>query len=277
MNTTQEIYGLDFTSAPKRAKPLTFARCVLGRQDLRVLQVERWSTFREFEQALISPGPWTMGIDFPFGQSRDLLESLGWPGVWSDYVTLVENMGKEAYERTLRGFGKRLSRRTDLYSRSRSPMQLDFTPVGKMFFQGAPRLLRSGATIVPCCPGDPQRVVLEAYPKLVVKALVGWASYKNDDRRKQTSEHWEIRGRIVQQLAVGATPYGIRVNWSDNVTRADAVSDPTGDVLDAVLCAVQAAWGWGRRSGGYGVPENCDRAEGWIVDPANAYPMTGRV
>ncbi|MFL5655604.1 MAG: hypothetical protein ACJ8CB_15685 [Ktedonobacteraceae bacterium] len=38
-----------------------------------------------------------------------------------------------------------------------------------------------------------------------------------------------------------------------------------GDDLDALLCAVQAAWVYTQRDNGYGVPAQCERDEGWIV------------
>jgi len=46
------------------------------------------------------------------------------------------------------------------------------------------------------------------------------------------------------------------------------INDPSGDQLDALLCAVQAAWSWLRRDEGYGVPARADLLEGWITDPA---------
>jgi hypothetical protein len=45
-------------------------------------------------------------------------------------------------------------------------------------------------------------------------------------------------------------------------------SDPSADALDSLLCAVQAAWAYREREEGYGVPQECDPNEGWIVDPA---------
>jgi hypothetical protein len=44
--------------------------------------------------------------------------------------------------------------------------------------------------------------------------------------------------------------------------------DPGADDLDALICAVQAAWGWINRDKNYGAPENFDKLEGWIADPA---------
>lgn len=46
---------------------------------------------------------------------------------------------------------------------------------------------------------------------------------------------------------------------------ADFITDPTGDALDAALCAVQAAWACSQPD--YGIPDGCDPVEGWIVDP----------
>jgi hypothetical protein len=49
----------------------------------------------------------------------------------------------------------------------------------------------------------------------------------------------------------------------------DLADDPQADTLDALLCAVQAAWAWTHRERGFGMPEDCDRLEGWIADPAS--------
>ena len=52
--------------------------------------------------------------------------------------------------------------------------------------------------------------------------------------------------------------------------RESCLADPSGDTLDAVLCAVAAAWGWCRRERGYGLPAGVDPLEGWIVGAAPA-------
>ena len=52
------------------------------------------------------------------------------------------------------------------------------------------------------------------------------------------------------------------------VARADVqVNDSSGDILDALLCSLQAAWSWSRRNNGYGIPANVNKLEGWITDP----------
>jgi hypothetical protein len=49
--------------------------------------------------------------------------------------------------------------------------------------------------------------------------------------------------------------------------KQEFIDDPMGDTLDALLCAIQAAWAYTQREHGYGIPATCDPLEGWIVDP----------
>lgn len=172
-----KIYGLDFTSAPSRRKPLVALGCTLGRDVLRVEDAREMAGFEEFEEFLASPGPWVCGMDFPFGQPRPLVEALGWPASWEGYVGAVAAMGKEAFEAAVRADmaarpkgSKWRYRLADRRSGSSSAMMLFRVPVGKMFFQGAPRLLASGVSVVPCHVNQDDRVAVEAYP------AVSWAA-----------------------------------------------------------------------------------------------------
>ena len=46
--------------------------------------------------------------------------------------------------------------------------------------------------------------------------------------------------------------------------RNELLEDASGDLLDAVLCAIMAAWAWQRRDERFGLP--CfDPLEGWIL------------
>src|SRR5229473_1962611 len=67
-----KIFGVDFTSAPCRRKPITVASAVLTKDLLRVEAIERHETFADFEQFLARPGPWIGGFDFPFGLPAEL-------------------------------------------------------------------------------------------------------------------------------------------------------------------------------------------------------------
>ena len=73
-----------------------------------------------------------------------------------------------------------------------------------------------------------------------------------------------IRQTLLQQIVERPlTDYGFRVvaDWS-------LAEDPSGDQLDALLCAIQAAWTWTQRKNGFGAPQDTDPLEGWIADPA---------
>ena len=55
---------------------------------------------------------------------------------------------------------------------------------------------------------------------------------------------------------------------SDQVPiRTAAIADPTGDTLDAILCALQSAWSHRTTNPLGRIPDTADKLEGWIVDP----------
>ena len=227
---------MDFTSSPGRSKPITRQHCRLEGDVLRAQASTVLTTFRQFEEALTLPGPWIAGIDLPFGQARRFVADMGWPPNWEGYVRHVETLGKARFESALRKYsddqppGQKLHlRRTDKRARSLSPQKLNFTPVGKMFFEGAPRLLRADVTIPHLREGDPGRIVVEAYPGVLARAVTT-ESYKNDNRKKQTPGQREARGRILEALTSGALSgrYGLTVVAN---TR-EFFDDPTGDCLD---------------------------------------------
>lgn len=233
------------------------------------------TNFGGFEEFLRLPGPWVCGMDFPFGQPRSLVEALGWPMTWEGYVGKVGAMPKEEFENAIREDmaqrpkgSKWRYRLTDRRSGSSSAMMLFRVPVGKMFFQGAPRLLASDVSVVPCRPNGDTRVVVEAYPAVVARRFLGQTSYKNDDRSKQTAEQRAAREKLVAGLESEALreEYGFVVAL-DEKWRERFIREPGADTLDSLLCAVQAAWAYTRRDTDYGVPEVCDPLEGWILDP----------
>lgn len=274
--TPIKIYGLDFTSAPGKKKPLITVGCTLDDGFLKVEGSETMVGFEEFEGFLRRPGPWVCGMDFPFGQPRSLVEALGWPEGWEGYVGEVAAMTKDEFEGRLRADmaerpagSKWRYRLADSRSGSSSAMMLFRVPVGKMFFQGAPRLLSSGVNIIPCRPNGSTRVALEAYPAVVVRRFLGRRGYKSDDRKKQTDAHRVAREELLDGLGspVLEEAYGFRV-LMDGAWRERFVREPSADSLDSLLCAVQAAWSYTKREEGWGVPAECDAAEGWILDPA---------
>lgn len=269
------VYGLDFTSRPTVRKPITCAVCELWTSSLCVSRFRDIPNFEEFEKFCGEPGIWYAGMDFPFGMPRKLLDDLQYPHAWEEYVARFAGLGRDGFVALLTAYkekqpvgAKEHRRATDILAGALSPMKLYRAPVGKMFFEGAPRLLRSGASILPVLDTGADRIVFEAYPGYVARTAIGRQPYKTDDRRKQSAEHFDARGDIVAWLQSPACSslYGVTVEFGGG-TADRAVADPKGDSLDAVLCALQTAWAYLQCGDGYGIPAGADRSEGWIIDP----------
>ena len=268
------IYGLDFTSSPSRRKPITCACCQLYNAILGVKTILKMTSFAEFEAFLHSAGPWLAAFDFPFGQPRTLIANLGWPQSWKGYIGIIASMSKAEFEDTLHSYcasrlpGDKLHMRvTDQLAGAISPMMLYRVPVGKMFYQGATRLYNSPISILPCRPTSDHRIAVEGYPALLARKLIGKRSYKSDMRGQQTIDREIARREIVQGLSSERLVewYGLSVEMSGEMGER-LVQDAMGDMLDALLCAIQAGWAYMERARGYSIPVECDVDEGWIVD-----------
>ena len=243
---------------------------------MRVEDSETLTDFAGFEDFLQRRGPWVCGMDFPFGQPRSLIAALGWPSSWEGYVGEVGKLPKEEFEGKIRAdmatrpAGRKWRYRlADRRSGSSSAMMLFRVPVGKMFYQGAPRLLASGVRIEPCRRNGDAQSCRRGLPGGRRPPLSGTQSIQEGRRTRHTRK--EIRqgdaalrpgvsshsrksmdSRWRWMLAGGMSSYG--------------TLPPTPS--DSLLCAVQAAWAYVRRDEDYGVPPECDPEEGWILDPA---------
>ena len=267
------LYGLDFTSAPSKRKPITCAACTLTERRLELTQITELTSFAEFETFLTSKGPWLTGIDAPLGQPRKLIENLRLPQSWLGYVAHFGAMTKPEFVATLNSYragrplgDKEHQRYADKLARAISPMKLYGVPVGKMFFELVPRLLNSNLNLPLLRPTQDTRTVLETYPALVARRFIGRQSYKSDTPSKQTDEQRAARAHIVRRLLSDTTAqlYGVKVSLTKS-QQQDFVNDPKADVLDAFLCALQMAWASAQPN--YGIPASADGLEGWIADP----------
>jgi len=293
MSGAMRIYGLDFTSAPssgsskaKSPKSLVLVVCTLENSLLKVDNFERLNgtsrgDFSKFEEWLRTKGEWIAGLDFPFGQPTQLIDDLGWPKTWAGYVGWVNELGKNGFEDVIDKYReekpqgqKELRRETDYIARCASPMKLYFIPVGKMFFQGAPRLLHSELSIHPVrIVASENRHVIESYPKLVARSCIGNKPYKSDNPGTNGASMTRQRQKIVDAICAidgNKTPflstYNIKVQMSPEL-KSESVDDQSGDYLDSVLCAIQAAWSYTMRDRNFGIPEEANILEGWICDP----------
>jgi len=260
-----KLIGVDFTSAPCRRKAITVAHGSIHDKALLVSAITRHTDFASFEALLAAPGPWLGAFDFPFGLPREGVIDLGWPQEWDALVRHCSAIGKIQFKTALdayrvqRPFGMRYPhRKTDIPARSHSPFKLVNPPVGLMFLAGAPRLLAANVCIPGIRHGDNQRIAVEAYPALVARRY-SIASYKSDDRRRQTAARAQIRTHIVERIERDT---GLR--FEGNI-RQQALEDPSGDTLDAILALTQATNALHARKQGFGLPQSIDPIEGWIV------------
>jgi hypothetical protein len=183
----------------------------------------------------------------------------------------VQRLGRQGFcdalnaYRARRAYGdKEHKRKTDQAAGSISPQKLYGVPVALMFFEGAGRLRAAGVTIPYLQVGDPNRIVVEAYPGVLARQLIGRRAYKSDTKKKQSDSQRESRRALLAKITGGAVEdvLGFAV---EAPTELD--DDPSGDQLDALLCAIQAAWAWNQRTQRYGAPDTVDPLEGWIANP----------
>lgn len=270
-----KLLGIDFTSAPRRAKPITVACGHLDGARVVLDCFERCADWPSFEALLARPGPWLGAFDFPFGLPRAAVVDLGWPQTWAALVRHCTALGKPAFRTALdtyresRPAGRRYAHRaTDLPARSHSPLKLVNPPVGLMFLKGAPRLLAAGVHVPGMHDGDAQRVAIEAYPGLLARRITN-ASYKSDERRKQTMERRVARISIVSALTAERPAAGRPPDTPELVAtpaqRQVLVEDASGDLLDAALALLQAAAAARQGPPRFGLPDAMDPLEGWIA------------
>jgi len=270
------LLGVDFSSAPRAAKPIVAA---WGRRSGAVLKLEAvdaLASFEAFEALLRTPGPWVGGFDLPFGLPRELVEHLGWPQDWRGLMQHYAALSREEIRETFAAFcaarpagAKFAHRACDGPAGSSPSMKWVNPPVAFMLHAGVPRLIEAGTHLPGLHEGDADRVALEAYPGLLARELIGTRSYKSDDKAKQTPERLIARKDIVEALEQGRTRLDLRLRLS-HAQRDALVADASGDRLDAVLCMLQAGWASGQPA--WGLPVSLDTLEGWIV---SAVPLDG--
>jgi hypothetical protein len=273
------LVGVDFTSAPRRRKPITVASAhALDGPSLTLAGIARHESLASWSAWLSAPGSWAGAFDFPFGLPRAFAaHGLGWPvdapAPWPELTRRLAALSRAELIASCRAWcdarppgAKFAHRATDLPAGSSPSMKWVNPPVALMLHAGAPSLLAAGVTL----PGlhasgtDPARIALEGYPGLLARAVLGRASYKSDDPgRRADPARRAARARLIAALEAGEHPFETRIVFGD--WREPCLDDAGADVLDAVLCLAQAAWAWRRRASGWGLPADIDPVEGWIL------------
>lgn len=265
-----KVYGIDFTSRPTRRKPIAVAVCELSDDTLHLHDLLRLSSLPDFAAWLSQPGVWLAGIDAPLGLPRVFVEAHGFT-CWQAYASAFAHMDKATFIDTINTYkngkpkGEKLPlRQTDRQAQSMSPLKTSFIPVGRMFYQLMVLLHDAPYNLPLLRPTNDTRTLLESYPALVVRHWIGSASYKRETNETPVQR----RNRIwLLQTLLDALPnsaYRLRLELT-LVQQEQLLSDSQGDAIDALLCAVQAAWGY--RQTNYGIPLSADALEGWIIDP----------
>ncbi len=264
------LLGVDFTCAPSARKPITVARGALRAKVLQLLSLNALPTLLGFEELLLQPGPWLGAFDFPLGLPRAFVDSLQLGDTAKAVNTELHRRcaNRMAFRALVDAWGNQrpagqrlLHRRTDKAQpgvSSTSPLQTRYVPVGFMYFEGLRRLLHADVTLPGLYRGNKRRVALEGYPGLLAFELIGKRSYKNS----AASDRREARADMLAALQGGRTRLGLRLALSPAQHQALLV-DNSGDLIDAVLCLVQAAWA--SQQARYGQPVDVDPVEGWIT------------
>jgi Protein of unknown function (DUF429) len=263
------LAGIDFTSRPRRAKPITLA---LGRRVGGGVLLDSLHVLHDlaaFAQWLRSPGPWLAAFDFPFGLPRELVVHLGWPLAWPALIAHYAALPRAQIRATFAAFcaarpagGKFAHRACDRPAGSSPSMKWVNPPVAYMLHAGAPWLLASGVHVPGLHAGDLGRVALEGYPGLLARELIGSRSYKSDAKVRQDEPRRLARADLVHALESGRTRLDLHLQLTP-VQRQTLIAEPGADQLDAVLCLVQAAWSAAQPN--FGLPQCVDPLEGWIA------------
>ena len=271
------MIGVDFTSAPCRRKPITLAigrsESPAGRHCYRLDEVRSLDSLATFEDFLRVDKPWLGGFDLPFGQPRTLIEHEGWPIDWPEFVEFYcaqpRPLLRCVFKRwcDARPVGDKFAwRRADKPAGSSPAMRWTNPPVAWMMHAGIGRMLNAGLAFPAHRHGLrgkvlSRRVALEAYPAFTARQACP-RSYKSDTPSKQTADRRRNRSLIVAALERGtaglAPALVITSQW-----RRRLVADGSGDLLDAVICALQAAHA--ATLPDYGLPRGLDPLEGWIA------------
>ena len=268
------LAGLDFTSAPRRAKPITLALGALRGARVALGRIEALPDFAALAAWLRSPGPWLAAFDFPFGLPRELVLDLGWPRQWPALIRHYAALPRDQVRATFAAYcaarpagGKFAHRACDRPAGSSPSMKWVNPPVAIMLHAGAPLLLAAGVHLPGLHEGDRERVALEGYPGLLAREMIGARSYKSDQKSQQTDARLAARGDLVHALEAGSTRLGLSLALTGE-QRGALIADASGDRLDAALCLMQAAWA--SLQPGYGLPRDVDPLEGWIVSAPTA-------
>ena len=290
-----KVYGIDFSSAPSKKKPIAVAECWLrgsvsescSYNELSLSNFHSIESLDLFEEFLSQRGPWVGGFDLPFSMPRDLIEYFNWPSRWDIFTKFYCSLDKKVIKKffikwcSTKKYGEKFAyRSTDKASKSSPAMRWVNPPVAWMMHAGIERMRKEGL-IFPAhqknfnpmqekkdinrfMMGDcdyHNRLAFEVYPALTAR-VVSTNPYKNDNKNKDSLVRIMMRKNIVKHLRYGKAGLSTKLK-SSLALQNRMITDYKGDYLDAAICALQAAEVLKMRN--FGFPKNLDTLEGWIA------------
>ncbi len=290
MASERRVIGVDFSSAPNARKPITVAVGVLTATDgisrYQLEEVRELESLEAFDAFLAEPAGWLGGFDLPFGQPRELIEHEGWPTDWERFVRFYCRQPKDSLRAVFRAWcnarppgAKFAWRKADKPAGSSPAMRWTNPPVAWMTHAGIERMLEAGL-VFPAhrhpsarpSRSRSARIALEAYPAFTAR-LACRGSYKSDTPAAWTPERMANRKQILKEICRGTAGLSIRLAASRG-QQQQLLEDGRGDLLDAVICSLQAAHAATQKS--YGLPRDLDPLEGWIASVPPPTPPTSQ-
>lgn len=290
-----KVIGIDFSSAPKRNKPIVVA---LGRLKNNLCKSKiklnffvildsflELESLNEFNDFLSSSKNWVGGFDLPFGMPRSLVENYQWPVSWSNFAKFYCAQEKSYLRSCFKAWcdsrpaGKKYAwRQADIAAGSSSAMRWTNPPVAWMMHAGLMKMLNQNllfpAHNYPISADKIYenfiknnnnkklfKIALEAYPALTAR-LVTKKSYKSDDKKKQNSDRMLNRRAILQSLVNDGAGLNLKLLVSQEMSRV-LLQDGKGDFLDSTICMLQASSSILRKN--FGFSKYVDPLEGWII------------
>ena len=157
------IYGIDFTSRPRRRKPITCLEATLDGNTLKAGALQEWQRLQRVRRGVATgPAPGSRASTSRSGNHGPSSRISAGPRHGRGYVAHAHALGRKGFRAALDTYraprpagDKEHRRQSDIAAGSISPQKLYGVPVGLMFFEGAPRLLEAGVTIPGLTNGDP--------------------------------------------------------------------------------------------------------------------------
>lgn len=277
------LWGIDFTSAPTRQKPIVAVKGSLlpCEKIINVDHIYQCTTFAEFEAFLHTPPtqPQMVAVDIPLGLPADFLKAINWPSdSWEQYLKHISSLNKSAYRHSIRTYqaqqpkgAKEPKRPCDSIAGALSPTKLHYIPTANMLYEGATRIAhQTHISVWPCRYQSKSNFQLvEGYPALVMKTLspinnnADATGYKHENKQTNSSEAKRQQLLALMASPIASTMYGGKLSLTESQQQA-VIADYKGDVIDALACLLQACWAANNLSKLI-MPNKI--IEGWIVDP----------